>query len=91
MDTDDILKKLDGDEFTIRPVDIQVMLLRYLIRVEINQSSILKRQIKIIEMLNGKTGQELEETVSELSAEVFEKNSDVSSKEFLEQIRSMVS
>lgn len=63
MDIEKLSSGLENQEFTVDLTKLQILLLQFSIKNDIRQESILKRQIEIIEILKGKVGQELEDTV----------------------------
>lgn len=91
MDSNKILEDLDNQNFNIDSIKLQIILLKYLIRSDIKQDFILRRQIEIKEILQGKTGQELEEAVSLKFSSLFEIIEQEYSAEYHSQIGKVVS
>lgn len=90
MDTNKLLEDLSNEDFKIDTIKLQILLFRYLIKADIKQDVILKKQIEIKEMLLGKTGQELEESILLKLEKLFEHIDDEYSVEYFSQIQKVI-
>jgi len=90
MDSNKILEDLGNQDFNIDTTKLQIILLRHLIRADIKQDSILRKQIELKETLLGKTGQELEESVSSKFEILFDKIEEEYSAQYFSQIQKVV-